>query len=63
MLKSIVTAIVFTALALGAVTSSYAQEVGRRGFIGGSNTQFDNSYNAFAPRESDSGYAGPSAGW
>jgi hypothetical protein len=59
MLKSIVTAIVFTALALGATTSSYAQEVGRRGFVGGYNTQFGNSYNA--PRESDSGYVGPSA--
>jgi ABC-type sugar transport system substrate-binding protein len=47
-----------SALALGAVTTSFAQEAGRYGYTGGYSSQYGNSYNA--PRENDSGYAGPS---
>jgi len=55
MLKSITAAVVLAALTLGAVTTSFAQQPQRRGY----NNQYGNSY--YAPRESDSGYAGPSA--
>jgi hypothetical protein len=59
MLKSITASVVCAALTLGAVTTSFAQQPQRRGYTGGYNNQYSNSY--YAPRESDSGYAGPSA--
>jgi hypothetical protein len=48
-----------SALTLGAVTTSFAQESGRYGYTRGYNNQY--GYDYTAPRESDSGYAGPSA--
>jgi len=55
MKKQVLLIALSSALALGAVTTSFAQERVQNGY-----SQNDNGSSQYAPRENDSGYAGPS---
>jgi hypothetical protein len=48
-----------SAMALGVVTTSFAQERTPNGYYQNQNG-YNNGYGQYAPRENDSGYSGPS---